>query len=183
VLGLIIGGVIGYFTPHPQSDIPIVISTPALDPTLRPTSTPTPVRVYVSGAVHRPEVYQLPPGSIVKDAVDAAGGAVQDADLDRINLAVELRDQQQVHVPFWGEEGVPSQLDPGAETGAGLVDINVASASELESLPGIGPAMAQKIVSYRETNGPFETVADIVNVPGIGQAKYDGLKDFATVNR
>jgi hypothetical protein len=103
VLSLIVGALIGYFTPHPRGR-PITVTTPEPTPTPTPTPTPAPLRVYVSGAVQAPDVYLLPPGSLVRDAIRAAGGPAPEADLDRINLARELSDQQQVYVPRKGEE-------------------------------------------------------------------------------
>jgi competence protein ComEA len=182
VVGLIIGGVIGYFSPHPQSGASaIVISTPLPDPTSLPAPTPAPIRVHVSGAVHQPDVYELPAGSIVKDAVEVAGGPIDSADLDGVNLAVELRDQQQVYIPRQGET-VP--MSPALSSGGaviGPVNINTATAAELETLSGIGPKTAKTIVEYREANGPFETIEDIMNVPGIGEGTFEKIKDGITV--
>ena len=191
VFFLVVGGVIGYLTPRSGPvmsravPMPIVVSTPPPAPTPLPTATPAPIRVYVSGAVRRPDVYELPPGTIIRDALAAAGGATSDADLDCINLALEVRDQQQVYVPRRGEASPPS---PGASGGANArettgvkVNINTATAAELETLPRIGPTMAQRIVEYRQANGPFKTVEDIQNVPGIGPTTFAGLKDLITV--
>lgn len=185
MLSLIVGGVVGYFGWHPQPIPPIVVSTPIPTPTLLPTPTPAPMRVHVSGAVRQPAVYELAPGSIVQDAVDAAGGPAADADLDCINLALELRDQQQVYVPRRGEMGPPPPVsggepDSGGPAGA-LININTATTAELETLPRIGPTMAQRIVEYREANGPFATIEDIQDVPGIGPATFEGLKDLIAV--
>lgn len=185
VLSLLVGGVIGYFSPHPQTNAPIVISTPYPTPTSRPTPTAAPIRVHVSGAVRRPAVYELEPGSIVQDAVEAAGGPSSEADLDCINLAVELDDQQQVHVPRQGEMSQPPPLSGGESESKGaagtLVDINTATVAELETLPRIGPAIAQRIVEYRETNGPFASIENIQDVPGIGPATFEGLEELITV--
>ncbi len=185
VLSLIVGGVIGYFAPHPQPSMPIVVSTPIPTPTPFPTTTPAPIRVHVSGAVRQPAVYELPPGSIVQDAINIAGGPATDADLDRINLAAELQDQQKVYVPRQGETSPPPPVS-GGETGGGesagaLININTATAAELETLPRIGPVTAQCILEYREANGPFETIEDIQNVQGIGPATFEGLEDLITV--
>ncbi len=185
VLGLIVGGVIGYFAPHPPPSTPIVVSTPLPTPTPPPTPTLALIRVHVSGAVRQPAVYELPPGSIVQDAVDAAGGPASDADLSHINLALELRDQQQVYVPRQGETNPPPPVS-GGEPGSGgpagaMINVNTATAVELETLPRIGPVTAQRIVAYREANGLFEAVEDIQNVPGIGPATFEGLKDLITV--
>jgi len=186
VMGLVVGGVIGYFTPRAGKDgAPITISTPLPTPTPPPTSTPHPLRVYVSGAVQNPAVYQLAPSSIVQDAVDAAGGPLRDADLTRLNLALELRDQQQVHVPREGEEAPPPAVSGGESGAVGTtgdsININTATSGELETLPGIGEVTAQRIIDYREANGPFETIEDIQNVSGIGPKTFEGMKDLITV--
>jgi len=164
---------------------------PAVTPSAQPpfgTTTAAPLRVYVAGAVLHPDVYRLPPGSIVKDAIQAAGGASDEADLNLINLAQELRDQQQVVVPRVGETPVPP---PGAGDGlpgrsgeaplAAKVNINTAAADELDTLPEIGAEMARRIVAYRAANGPFKSIEDIQRVTGIGDATYQKLKDRITV--
>jgi len=189
-LSLIVGGVIGYFTPRPQkSDLPspIVVSTPLPTPTPF-TPTPMPLRVYVSGAVEQAGVYELNPGSIVQDVVTAAGGPAPDADLESINLARELQDQQHVYVPREGEPNPPPAVSGGASDEGGVaagatVDINTATAAELETLPRVGPVTAQDIVEYREANGPFETIEELQEVPGIGPATFAGFADMITVGR
>jgi competence protein ComEA len=186
VLGLIVGGAVGYFTPHPQrTSAPIVVSTPLPTPTPSPIPTPAPIRVYVSGAVRQPAVYELFPGSIVQDAVNVAGGPAPDADLDCINLALELQDQQQVHVPRQGETNPPPSVSGGSsgsgETMGAPININTATAAELETLPRVGPTMAQRIVEYRESNGLFKTIEEIQDIQGIGPATFEGFKDMITV--
>jgi competence protein ComEA len=162
-----------------QQNAPIVVvslDTPAPTPTL----TPAPLRVYVSGAVNRPGVYTLPPHSLVDDAIKAAGGATADADLVRVNLALEVKDQQHVLVPRVGE--TPSPVPTGEGGGGGRkININKADAAELDTLPGIGPATAQRIIDYRTKNGPFKKIDDLKNVSGIGPATFDKLKDLVTV--
>jgi competence protein ComEA len=180
-ISLVGGGAIGYFSPHSQSNTPIVVSTPLPDPTSLPASTPASIRVHVSGAVRQPDVYELPAGSIVKDAVEAAGGPTGDANLDGVNLAVELRDQQQVYVPRWGETNPIVPAVGGGGAASGPININTATAAELETLPGIGTTMARNIIAYREANGPFETIEDIMDVPGIGEGKFEQIKDLITV--
>jgi len=165
-----------------QPTAPIVVVPP---PTPAPTSPPTlaPVRVYVSGAVATPGVYTLPPKSLVDDAIKTAGGATADADLDRINLAQEVRDQQQIHVPRKGEAATPSAPEPGggAAPGGTKININTATLAELDTLPKIGPVTAQYIIDYRAKNGPFKKIEDLKNVSGIGDATFEGLKDLVTV--
>jgi competence protein ComEA len=186
VLGLIIGGTVVYASLRSQRPpAPVVVSTPEPTSTLPPSPTPAPIRVYVSGAVQSPAVYELPRGSIVQDAVEAAGGPATDADLDSINMALELQDQQHVRLPRAGEADPPPVISGGAsrggETLGHLVDINTATAEELETLPGVGEVMAQRIIDYREANGPFETIEEIQKVSGIGPKTFEGMRDFIAV--
>jgi competence protein ComEA len=184
----LIGGLFFWLKrPNPS---PIEIVPPVPTPTLAPTSTatPSPVRVYVTGAVQRPDVYQLPPGSIVKDAIEAADGVIEDADLVHINLAQELYDQQQIYVPRVGEADAPPPVTGGEPAPGsrgtvpdGKININAASAEELDTLPGIGPAFAQRIIDYREVNGPFKSIEEITLVSGIGDATFDKIKDLITI--
>ncbi len=183
---IFIGGAV-FFLRRPQpAAIEILLPTPTATP--EPTATPRPLMVYVSGAVVQPDVYTLPPESIVKDAIVAAGGTSAEADLNRINLARRLRDEEQVYVPKLGEESplvAPPLSDtsapsPSAQPGA-KVNINTATAAELETLPRIGPALAQRIIEYRTDNGPFGSIEEIKNVKGIGQATFEQLKDEITV--
>jgi len=142
--------------------------------------------IHITGAVNRPGVYELSEGDRVKDAIDAAGGASSDADLTIINLAQKLRDEDKIYVPKIGEfdntKEASENLIPGINPSeAGKIDINSADITQLDSLPGIGPATAQKIIDYREQNGPFKTIEEIKNVSGIGDKKFEDIKDKITV--
>jgi competence protein ComEA len=151
--------------------------------TLRPVPTDTPIIVHITGAVPRPGVYALPEGARVQDAISAAGGFLAEAEKSGINLARALEDGEQLDIPYV-EGFTPVIATPPEEVfvpSSDLIDINTAATFELESLPGIGPTTAQKIVEYRETNGPFVSIEDIVNVPGIGPTTYDRIKDLITV--
>lgn len=152
--------------------------------TLRPAPTDTPIVVYISGAVPRPGVYALPQGARVQDAISAAGGFLADAEKTGINLARQLEDGEQLEIPF--AEGASLVIPtPGVEviepSETELININTASQTELESLPGIGPTTAQKIIEYREANGPFAAIEDIINVSGIGPGTFERIKDLITV--
>jgi competence protein ComEA len=162
LIGLLAGGIIWLAASKPRGE-PV---------TLLPTSTTGMLTVYVSGAVATPGVYTLPGGSRLEAAVQAAGGLMPGAEAEKINLAALLEDGQQVEVP-----GV---IDTG-HINAGRVDINTASASELDALPGIGPTTAQAIVDFRLQNGPFQFIQDIQKVPGVGPTTYDRIKDYITV--
>ncbi len=139
---------------------------------------PAALRVHVAGEVLHPGVYELPFGSIVKAAIDAAGGFSAEASQDRVNLAAALEDGQQVYVPKISEE---SPSSPNPRSVSEQVLINTASAPELERLPGIGPVLAQRIVEYREQNGPYQRLEDLLEVEGIGPSKLEGLQDYVQV--
>lgn len=144
------------------------------------TTAPTDLVVHVAGAVARPGVYTLPPGARLIDAIDAAGGPIDTADLDRINLASLAVDGGQLYVPEIGE-APPTLVDAGTGETAGPVDLNTATAAQLDALPGIGPATAAAIIDHRERHGPFERVDSLLDVPGIGEAKLAGLRDLVRV--
>lgn len=152
--------------------------------TLRPVPTDTPIVVHITGAVPRPGVYALPEGARVQDAISAAGGFLAEAEKSGINLARVLEDGEQIDIPY--TEGASIVIPtPGLEvvdpSSTELININTASQFELETLPGIGPTTAQKIIEYREENGPFATTEDIINVSGIGPGTYERIKDLITV--
>ena len=167
-----------------QAPVPIDAALPVVEPASVTTTTepPAPVVVHVAGAVVSPGVRRLPPGSRVIDAVDAAGGLLPDADAGRVNLAAELVDGTQVYVPAVGEV-VPAGNEPGGAgaSDGGLVDLNIADADTLDSLPGIGPATAAAIIEHRERNGPFASVEGLLEVRGIGEAKLADLRDLVRV--
>ena len=153
--------------------------------TLRPVPTEKPIVIQVTGAVPRPGVYALAQGSRVQDAISAAGGFLIDADKTGINLARALEDGEQLDIPFSNGSSPVIQDTPIAlatsASSAELININTASSAELDTLPGIGPTTAQKIIDYRTQNGPFVSKEDIINVSGIGPGTYEKLKDLITV--
>lgn len=174
LLLILSGGALFYLRWPRPSPIEIIEPTPA------PASTPGEMGVYVVGAVMTPGVYFLSHGSRVADALEAAGGSTEEADLVRVNLAKRVYDEEQVYVPRLGEENPPLPLSTGAEAG-GKINIDTATPAELETLPGIGPVLSQRIVDYRKANGPFATIEDIKNVQGIGEAIFEGLKELIFV--
>ena len=181
VIGLVALFVIFNVLKRPEPTSPPIIVTLRPLPTTEPaTPTPSTINVYVSGAVNKPDVYALPLNSLVKDAIVAAGGATSEADLDHINLAARLSDQMQVYVPRKGEAVPPSGGSTPGAIGA-LININTATAEQLDSLPGIGPSIAQAIIDYRTQHGPFKTIEALNEVKGIGDALFAKIKDMITI--
>lgn len=167
--------------------VPLLVESEEVVPQAPPAPRGPRIAVHVAGAVTRPGVYELPETARIQDALDAAGGALPEADVDQLNLAERVADGEKVRVPLIGEQpeisGVAS--GQGTDSGAplpseaippGLVNINTASAAELEALPGVGPSTAQAIVDERASNGPFATPDDLMRVSGIGEKKYAKLQ-------
>lgn len=189
LLGIILG-VGGLTLTNRARPAPIVIQPP---PTFGPTATPGPLRVFVNGEVVAPAVYEFPAGSLVADAIEAAGGFTGEADEDVVNLAFPLADGMQVFVPTVGESAGPpapivvapvgggGESSSGGTTAGGLVNINTANLDELDTLPGVGPSTAQRIIDYRDANGPFASIEEIMNVSGIGEVTFERLKDLIAV--
>ncbi|MFS0854258.1 ComEA family DNA-binding protein [Microbacterium sp. 179-I 3D4 NHS] len=134
--------------------------------------------VHVLGAVEHPGLYVLDLDARIVDAVAAAGGTTADADLAAINLARLVTDGEQVVIPVIGV----AEVGPGAPAPADdLIDLNTADQAALESLPGIGPSLAERIIAWREENGRFPSVDDLLAVPGIGEKLLEGIRDGARV--
>lgn len=170
----------GYLLLNTRPDpVQITINPPVPTATPLPTATPAPITVYITGAVNEPQTLaQLPAGSRVEDALAAAGGVTDAADMVRVNLADIVRDGDQVHVPVVDEVVDLDAADVVLPTpiGGELVYINRATSEELQTLPSIGPTTAENIVAYREANGPFESLSDLDDVSGIGPATLERLE-------
>ena len=171
----------------------LVLSSASPSP---PSALPSPspsapdVVVYVCGAVRSPGVVRLPSTARVADALKVAGGATSSAELSAVNLAARLADGQQIIVPRRGESSATGGAAASAASGAAgsaatgpvaPININTASLEELDTLDGVGPVTAQKIIDYRTANGGFKSVDEIKEVSGIGDAKFAAMKDSVTV--
>ena len=159
----------------------LLISRPRKYPIeLQPPPTPRPLLIHIAGAVRNPGVFELPRDAIVSDAIDAAGGPKENADLDRVNLAASLEDNQQVYVPEEVRSTVssPSELDIMPINDDNKININSATVAELDRLPGIGPALAEEIIRHREVHGLFHSLDDLLDVSGIGPAKIEKISDL-----
>jgi competence protein ComEA len=180
--GFILAGALFYFSRAPAGD-PIL---------LQPAPTQAPIAIHVVGAVVRPGLYEFPKGARVQDAIDAAGGSLASADETGLNLAATLEDGQQLEIPYRsGSEpevrtdslDLPSSSEQqDSPPTQDLVNINSATLEELDALPGIGPTTAQKIIDYRDENGPFSVIEDIMNVSGIGPATFEDIQELITVD-
>lgn len=141
--------------------------------------------VHITGAVYNPGIYYLPEGARAFQAVEKAGGALEEADLERVNLAQPLYDGQAFYVPRKGDGGsghaAGGSFAHGGPVGITKININTADRAQLESLPGIGSVKAQNIISYREKNGPFKSIEDLLKVSGIGEKTLEGIRELITV--
>lgn len=170
----------------PQPELLLPQATPAASPTSVESAQ---IYVHAAGAVAEPGLYRLQRGARVADLLEAAGGPAGDASVDGLNLAARLEDGQRVYVPRVGEVDPAAAVgergvtdDPAMAGQSGLaVNLNTATQTELEELPGVGPSTALAILDYRKRNGRFRAVDELLEVRGIGPAKFEGLKDLVTV--
>ena len=156
--------------------------------------------IHVTGAVKTPGIVKLDDGSRIEDAIEAAGGLTEDADISNVNLAYVLDDGTKIKIPSLSDEDINNEEDIITdESGEGIIEeidstsssnsqnstsninINKATEAELDTLPGIGPSLASKIIEYREQNGKFSSIEDIKNVSGIGDSKFEEIKDLISV--
>ena len=167
-VAVLVGSLYGYY----ESSQAVQLS-PATDT----ASSPRKVTVYITGAVGKPSLVSIPEGARVGDVVNTAGGLLPTADIDSVNMAQVVQDGEHIKIPVHPlNEGVISSRNNIAVDN-GIVNINTAKESELRTLPGIGEAMSKRIIEYREQNGRYKSIEDIKKVRGIGNAKFDKIKD------
>jgi competence protein ComEA len=174
IVAALAGGVVLLVRGSGDGGVTITLPTPV------PTAS-SEVKVYVTGAVNVPGVYVVSDGARVSDALEMAGGPSPDADLEAVNLARRVRDEDQVVFPRKGEASTAAATPQGVSSSSGRIDLNTADTQTLERLPGIGPVRAQAIIRYREQNGRFTRVEELLEVTGIGQATLAGIFDLVEV--
>ncbi|MEO8694296.1 MAG: helix-hairpin-helix domain-containing protein [Acidimicrobiales bacterium] len=166
----------------PEAQLPLAtrsaVSAGAASPA---TSRGAEVVVHVAGAVVSPGVYRLSDGARTIDAISAAGGARSDADVARVNLAARLSDGLRVYVPTIGETAAPIVDGSSDAAPQGPVNLNAATADQLDALPGVGPATATAIIAYRREHGPFASIEQLLEVPGIGPSKLAQIRALIVV--
>ena len=144
------------------------------------------IPVYLVGAIKIPGVYRVVKGSYLYELVSQAGGLTENAAVERINLAFRIDTNQMIHLPSFddlGKGAAETGLDVyPSESGDGQIDINQATLEELDSLPGVGPSTAQAIISFRDKNGPFESVEELMKIPGIKESRFNAIKDLICVS-
>ena len=188
LLGVTLGGAGLWYVRSLPRPIPVGAGTPGSEvPALVASASPSPevvLLVDVAGWVRHPGVYEFEEGARVIDAIDAAGGARSGAMMQLLNLAAPLVDGTQILVRKEGEDGVAppaSGSSAGGVVAGAPINVNTASAAELEALPGVGEVIAQAIVDYRTENGPFASVDQLLDVSGIGDATLEDIRDLVTV--
>lgn len=156
--------------------LPVASSAGTAPPSAAATTGPPTLYVHVAGEVVAPGLYLMKEGARVADALAAAGGLTEAAESDAVNLARRIVDGEQLIVPEVGAAPAPGAV-PGAVAGSGPISLSTATAAQLEELPEVGPATAAKIIAYREANGPFASVDQLLEVPGIGEKTLEGFRD------
>lgn len=177
LLGLLFAGIILLFI-LPERGTPIPLVTITANPSVLKTPDLDQIKVELAGAIKTPGVYELPKGIHLVDALTYGGGTTEDADLSKLNLALVLKDGQKITIPTLNRQSETSS----SSILAGLLDINTASVEQLKALPGIGEQKAQAILNYRNDHGPFQSPEDLIEVPGIGESIFEGIKDLITIN-
>ena len=184
MVGAAIALVVAFAFWHRPQPLPTGAVPPAAAPVATSATTRTVyVTVHVSGAVSRPGLVTIPEGGRVADALAGAGGVRPGGELGNINLAALLSDGMHIVVPWIGDGPAARPGDPSGSSPGLPVDVNSAGVERLTDLPGVGQVLATRILTYRDTYGPFETLEDLLDVPGIGEGRLAGLRDYAVVKR
>ena len=185
------GTAVYFYLSNRVQPAPIIIIPPEPTATPPPTATLSPLTVFVNGAVVAPGVVEIPANGRLQDAIQAADGFTDEANTTVVNLAQPLQDGVQIYIPTIEEEEtavtqpsaiiIESANSESNSNSGGLININTATAAELETLPGIGPSTADKIITHRQENGDFASIEAIMDVSGIGEAKFNAMSALITI--
>lgn len=179
-----------FFTKDKSDDFSLSNNLYITNSTEEPQPEEKEIIIHIDGEIINPGIVLLPSGSRISDAITASGGITAQADLSKINLAYELSDGQKIYIPsVLDEDEIPyiqndagtNVVIPDLSSNSSLVNINTATQSELETLPGIGASTASKIINYRKENGKFKQIEDIMNVNGIGESKFNNIKNYICI--
>ena len=194
IIAVIMLLVIGYYIMHGTKQYNTFEATDAIqkNETVETSKIPDEQKtiiVHITGGVRTEGIIQLKEGDRIADAIDEAGGITDDADLSQVNLAYVLQDGQKIYIPRIQDQEIMKVVTDGSgddviidgETNNNIVNINRANQTELETLIGIGPSTALKIIDYRKQNGEFKKKEELMNVPGIGESKFEAIKDNITI--
>lgn len=177
-----------YITSNNQPDN-IILNELYTENSLTTENSSSEIVVHIAGSVQNPGIVTLSEGSRIIDVISSAGGATSDADLSKINLAYVVSDAQKIYIPSIYDDSTETNYITNLsgenvieeKNNSSTININSASQTDLENLPGIGPSTAIKIINYRNENGKFKKTEDLMNVPGIGQSKFNSLKDYISI--
>lgn len=191
-LVLVIAVIYNFFTTNEENiDLGnIVQNIPSNEDVIEETKQEENMKIHITGEIKNPGIIELKIGSRIADAIEKAGGVTSLANLENVNLAYELEDGQKLYIPNINEtkneyvlDGIDSNIveTTNFSNANKIININKASEIELQEIPGVGPSMAKKIITYREENGKFKNIEDIKNVSGIGEKKFENIKEYITI--
>lgn len=179
LLAIVIGG--SGYSYWQKNTAPVKVSSEQVDSFKNlQTNTSKEDTIYISGAVMQPGVIKVPAGTRIIDAINLAGGLAENADISKLNLAQPVKDGMNIKVPGDGQK-LRAGRQVGTTEAGEKININIASKNELDKLPGIGPTLAQRIVDYRQANGPFRDCGELRNIKGITESRYNKIKDKVTI--
>jgi competence protein ComEA len=179
VILIIFGGTYYLMNNNQKSEYDnIYLTENTAETTIQELST---IKIHITGEVLNPDMYEIEEGSRIDDAIKIAGGPTENADFNKINLAYELSDGEKIYIPSIFDEEDEYTVSSNEEKNSGKININKANSEELQTITGIGPSLASKIIEYRETNGKFNSIEELKNVSGIGDKKYETIKEYVTL--
>ena len=186
IITIVIGMLYWNKNQNQYEDVELDINT-----TIKEEKINTTIKIHIAGAIKNPGIIELEENARIADAVEKAGGMTEEANIEKINLAYQVKDGQKIYIPsiydieeteIITNEAGEKIIENEENSSESLININTATETELETLPGIGPSTALKIVKYRKENGNFKKIEEIKNVSGIGESKYEKIKEYICTN-